>query len=87
MRKSRCGCAECTDQKLFTATLKILRTNTRKAADHFALNPTATIVHAARPNIETKKRPILHFPWIMKPRKRNMSNTRPARRKLIFKLE
>ena len=81
-KKSRVGCAEWTDHQLLANTLKILRTITRNAADHLALNPTATITQAARPTMDTKTRMMLHSPWIMKPKKRKMSSTRPARRKL-----
>lgn len=82
MRKSLVGCAAVTLHQLFTATLKILSVMTRKAADHLALKPTATIMHAMKPNIDRNARPMLHLPWKMKPRKRKMRRTRPARRKL-----
>jgi hypothetical protein len=55
---------------------------TRNVADHFALKPTATIVHAASPKRDMKTRPMLHSPCMMKPKKRKMRRTRPARRKL-----
>ena len=76
------GCAAVTLHQLFTATLKILSVMTRNAADHLALKPTATIMHAMKPNIDRNARPMLHLPWKMKPRKRKMRRTRPARRKL-----
>lgn len=76
------GCAEWTLHQLFTATLKTLRVMTRNAADHLALKPTATIMHAMKPNNDMNARPILHSPWRIKPRKRNIRRTRPARRKL-----
>lgn len=63
-------------------TLKTLRTRTRKAADHFALKPIATIVQAARPMSDTKKRPMLHSPRKAKPMKRKIKSTRPASKKL-----
>ena len=83
MRKSLAGCAEWTLHQLFTATLNTLRVMTRNDADHLALKPTATMIHAIRPNKERNARPILHFPWTIKPRKRKMRRTRPARRKLM----
>ena len=67
---------------MFAKTLKILNTITRNAADHLALKPTATIAHAPIPTTETMTRTILHCPCRMKPRKRKMSKTRPASRKL-----
>ncbi len=76
------GCAEWTLHQLFTATLKTLSVMTRNAADHLALKPTATIMHAMKPNNDRNARPMLHSPWRIKPRKRNMRRTRPARRKL-----
>ena len=82
-KKSRCGCAECTDHQLLTMTLKPERIRTRKAADHFALKPTATMTQAAKPTIETKIRPTDHWPWRTKPRKRKREggeNERPRRR-------
>lgn len=82
LRKSLVGCAEWTLHQLFTATLKTLRVMTRNAADHLALKPTATIMHAMKPNNDRNARPMLHSPWRIKPRKRNMRRTRPARRKL-----
>ena len=82
LRKSLVGCAEWTLHQLFTATLKTLRVMTRNAADHLALKPTATIMHAMKPNNDKNARPILHSPWRIKPRKRNIRRTRPARRKL-----
>jgi hypothetical protein len=81
-RKSLVGCAEWTLHQLFTATLKTLRVMTRNAADHLALKPTATIMHAMKPNSDRNARPMLHSPWRIKPRNRNMRRTRPARRKL-----
>ncbi len=84
-KKSRVGCAECTDQKLFAMTLNPLRMTTKNAADHFALKPTATITHATSPTMDTKMRPIDHDPWIMNPKKRNMRRTRPASKKLEWK--
>lgn len=82
LRKSRWGCAECTDHQLLANTLKILKTTTRNAADHFALKPMATMTHAARPIIETRTRAMLHSPCRMNPRNRKIKRTRPARRKL-----
>jgi hypothetical protein len=76
------GCAEWTLHQLFTATLKTLRVITRNAADHLALKPTATIMHAMKPNNDKIARPMLHSPWRINPRNRNMRRTRPARRKL-----
>jgi hypothetical protein len=55
---------------------------TKKPADHLALKPTATMTHAARPMMETRTRVMLHVPWKMTPRNKNMRRTRPARRKL-----
>ena len=63
-------------------TLNTLKMRTRKAADHLALNPTATMPHAPNPMIDTNTRPTLHCPWMMNPKKRKISKTRPARRKL-----
>lgn len=82
LRKSLAGCAEWTLHQLFTATLNTLRVRTRNDADHLALKPTATMIHAIKPNRDRNARPILHFPWKIKPRKRKMRRTRPARRKL-----
>jgi hypothetical protein len=82
LRKSLAGCAEWTLHQLFTATLNTLRVRTRNDADHLALKPTATIIHAIKPNRDRNARPIFHFPWKIKPRKRKMRRTRPARRKL-----
>jgi hypothetical protein len=82
LRKSLVGCAEWTLHQLFTATLKTLRVMTRNAADHLALKPTATIIHAMKPNNDRIARPMLHSPWRTKPRNRKMRRTRPARRKL-----
>jgi len=81
-KKSLWGCAEGTLHQLLAKTFKILRTRTRNVADHLALKPTATMTHAANPMVETKTRIMLQSPWMMKPRKRKMSKTRPARRKL-----
>lgn len=82
LRKSLVGCAEWTLHQLFTATLNVLSVMTRNAADHLALKPTATIMHAMKPNKDRNARPMLHLPWKIKPRKRKMRRTRPARRKL-----
>ena len=82
MRKSLAGCAEWTLHQLFTATLKTLRVMTRNDADHLALKPTATMMHAIKPTRERKARAMLHVPWRIKPRKRKMRRTRPASRKL-----
>jgi hypothetical protein len=82
LRKSLVGCAEWILHQLFTATLKTLRVITRNAADHLALKPTATIMQAMKPNNDKNARPMLHSPWKIKPRKRKMRRTRPARRKL-----
>lgn len=81
-KKSLCGWAEWTAHQLFAKTLKMLNTTTRKAADHLALKPTATMTQAARPMMETKTRMKFHSPWRMKPRKRKIKRTRPVRRKL-----
>ena len=83
-KKSLCGCAECTLQKLFANTLKMLNVSTKNAADHLALKPSTTIMQAARPTMVMRKRPMDHEPWITKPTKRKMRRTRPARRKLIY---
>jgi hypothetical protein len=40
------------------------------------------MIHAIRPTRDRIARPIFHFPWKIKPRKRKMRRTRPARRKL-----
>ena len=82
MRKSLAGCAEWTLHQLFTATLNTLRVRTRNVADHLALKPTATMMHAIKPTRESKARPMFHVPWKIKPRKRNIRRTRPASRKL-----
>lgn len=82
LRKSREGCAELTLHQLLMKTLKMLSVMTRNAADHFALNPTATILHAANPMMDTKNRAMVHVPRIMNPMNRKISNTRPASRKL-----
>ena len=75
-----------TVHQLLANTLNMLNTSTRKAADHLALKPTATIMHAARPTIDTNTRTILHSPWRIKPRKRKIKSTRPARRKLEWQV-
>jgi hypothetical protein len=81
-KKSRWGCFDGILQKLLAKALKMLRTMTKKAADHLALKPTATIEQAARPKMETNSLAILHSPWMMKPMNRKIRRTRPARRKL-----
>jgi len=81
-RKSRWGWVECTLHQLLMATLKIESRMTRKLDAHLALNPTATMPHAASPKMETRTLPIDHFPWRMKPMNRKMSNTRPVSWKL-----
>lgn len=63
-------------------TLKMLNSATRKLAEYFALNPTATMMHAPRPTMETSTRAKDHLPWKMKPMKRKMSRIRPASWKL-----
>lgn len=67
---------------MFANTLKVLRMRTRNAADHLALKPTATIPHAPKPTIDTNRRAMLHVPWIMKPKNKKISRTRPASKKL-----
>jgi hypothetical protein len=59
-------------------TLKMLNRATRKLALHFALNPTATIMHAPKPTRETTTRERDQVPWKMKPMKRKMRRIRPA---------
>lgn len=63
-------------------TLKTLRRVTRKLALHLALNPTATMMHAPRPTIETMTRAKDQEPWKMNPMNRKMSRMRPASWKL-----
>lgn len=63
-------------------TLKILRSATKKLAEYFALKPTATMMHAPSPTIETSTRAKDQLPWKMKPIKRKMSRIRPASWKL-----
>ena len=69
---------------MFAKTLKMLRTRTRKVADHLALKPTATMPQAPRPKIDTMTRMIDHSPWRMKPKKRKINRTRPASKKLKY---
>ncbi len=63
-------------------TLKTLSMRTKNPADHFALKPTATMMHATRPTTETNTREMLHCPRRMKPTNRKMSRMRPASKKL-----
>jgi hypothetical protein len=65
-------------------TLKTLKRVTRKLALHFALNPTATMIHAPRPTIETTTLAKDHFPWKMNPINKKIKRIRPASWKLII---
>lgn len=81
-KKSLVGWLAWTLHQLFANTLNTLRTRTRNTALHLALNPMATITQATKPMTETKTLAMDQVPWMMKPRKRKMRRTRPARRKL-----
>lgn len=72
----------CSDHQLLTKTLKTLSRVTRNEALHFALKPTATMMHAPRPMIETSTRENDQDPWKTNPIKRKMSRIRPASWKL-----
>jgi hypothetical protein len=63
-------------------TLKTLKRVTRKLALHFALNPTATMIQAPNPTMETMTRAKDHDPWKINPMKRKISRIRPANWKL-----
>lgn len=69
--------------QLLMKTLKTLKRVTKKLALHFALNPTATMMHAPNPTIETRTRANDQFPWKMKPMNRKMRRIRPASWKLV----
>ena len=60
----------------------MLKSATKKLAEYLALNPTATMMHAPNPTIETRIRATDQLPWKMKPIKRKMSRIRPASWKL-----
>lgn len=82
LRKSLCGWAEWTDHQLLMNTLNTLNSVTRNEALHLALKPTATMMQAPRPTMETMTRANDQFPWKMNPMKRKMSRIRPANWKL-----
>jgi hypothetical protein len=67
-------------------TLKTLNRVTRKLALHFALNPTATMIQAPKPTIETMTLAKDHEPWKMNPIKRKIKRIRPASWKLFCQL-
>lgn len=65
-------------------TLNTLKRVTRKLALHLALNPTATMIQAPNPTMETTTRAKDHFPWKMNPIKRKINRIRPANWKLFI---
>jgi hypothetical protein len=67
-------------------TLKTLNRVTRKLALHLALNPTATMIQAPKPTIETMTLAKDHEPWKMNPIKRKIKRIRPASWKLFHQL-
>jgi hypothetical protein len=72
--------------QLLMNTLNTLKRVTRKLALHLALNPTATMIQAPNPTIETMTRAKDHFPWKMNPIKRKINRIRPASWKLFISL-
>lgn len=68
--------------QLLMNTLKTLSRVTRKLALHFALKPTATMIQAPSPTIETTTRANDHEPWKMNPMKRKIRRILPASWKL-----
>ena len=77
LRKSRCGCAAWTRHHALTAKLNAERTTTRYRALWRALYPTATQMHATRPETLTKPLAMPLWPLKTKPRKRKTRRTRP----------
>jgi hypothetical protein len=71
---------------LLMNTLNTLKRVTRKLALHLALNPTATMIQAPRPTMETTTLAKDHFPWKMNPIKRKINRIRPASWKLFISL-
>jgi len=69
---------------LLMNTLNTLKSVTRKLALHLALNPTATMMQAPNPTMETMTLAKDHFPWKMNPIKRKINKIRPANWKLII---
>ena len=67
-------------------TLNTLNKVTRKLALHLALNPTATMIQAPNPTMETMTLAKDHDPWKMNPIKRKMSRIRPANWKLFIRI-
>ena len=67
-------------------TLNTLNKVTRKLALHLALNPTATMIQAPNPTMETMTLAKDHDPWKMNPIKRKMSRIRPANWKLFISI-
>jgi len=72
--------------QLLMKTLNTLKRVTRKLALHLALNPTATMIQAPNPTMETTTRAKDHFPWKMNPIKRKINKIRPASWKLFVSL-
>lgn len=73
----------CTLHQLLMNTLKMLSRRTRNEALYFALKPTATMMQAPRPTMETSTRAKDQEPWKTKPMKRKMRRMRPASWKLV----
>jgi hypothetical protein len=61
----------------------MLNSATKKLALHLALKPTATMIQAPNPTIETTTRANDQLPWKMKPMNRKMRRIRPASWKLF----
>jgi len=88
LRKSRWGWVLLTLQKLLINTLKTQSNATRNIAEYFALNPTATMIHARSPKVLTAIRLALQLsPLKMKPRKRKIRRTLPASWKYVLFVE
>lgn len=77
LRKSLCGCAECTVHHALTVKLNMVKTTTRKSALCLALYPTATKRHATSPETLTSPCAMPLWPLKTKPRKRKTRRTRP----------
>jgi hypothetical protein len=72
--------------QLLMNTLNTLKRVTRKLALHLALNPTATMIQAPNPTMETTTLAKDHFPWKMNPIKRKINRIRPANWKLCISI-